>query len=79
MLGPDTLPMLVLRLRAEGKIPVQFRVADIRNHLGGRFAENYIRTALANFAEDGNYVQRWSDPLFKRVSPGLYEVLDRSN
>jgi hypothetical protein len=69
-----TLPDEIIRLFKLGKIPKRFRVADIERHLAGQFAQNYIRTALANFEKGGNYVQRWSAPRFRRVGRGLYEV-----
>ena len=67
------LPRQVIRLCRQGKIPKRFRVADVRKQLEG-FSENYIRTALANYAVNGNYVQHWSEPRFMRVAPGLYEL-----
>jgi hypothetical protein len=53
-----------------------FTVADIRGYWAGEFAENYIRTALANYVEDtGDYVHRWSEPRFRRVGRGLHELV----
>jgi hypothetical protein len=71
-----SLPDQIEHLVRSGKIPRRFRVADVEKHLGRWFAENYIRTALANFAKDtGNYVKRWSRPRFRRIQPGLYELV----
>jgi hypothetical protein len=70
-----SLPDCIAELFPIGRIHRQFRVSDLRPHLGHQFAENYIRTALANYAEDtDNYVKRWSAPRFRRVGRGLYEI-----
>ena len=69
------LPDQIEELYRQSKIPRRFRVADVRPHLDSKFAENYISTALANYAQEtGNYVQRWSRPRFRRVARGLYEI-----
>jgi hypothetical protein len=74
-LNMGSLPDQVHALRRRGLIPTHFRVSDIRNHLGQQYSDNYLRTALANYAEEtGNYVQRWSEPRFKRVGRGLYAI-----
>jgi hypothetical protein len=71
-----TLPECVLDLYRRGKLPKQFRVADVRKQLEGEFSPNYIKTALANYAEDtGNYVKRWSKARFRRVKEGLYTIV----
>jgi hypothetical protein len=71
-----SLPDQIEQLVGSGNIQQPFRVADVEKHLGHLYAENYIRTALANFAKDtGNYVQRWSRPRFRRIKPGLYELV----
>ena len=67
----------VTALRKAGKLPTQFRVSDIRDLLDGKYAEKYLRTALANFAEGtGDYVKRWSGPRFRRVAKGLYAIVE---
>ena len=72
----------VLDLRRHGRIPRQWRVADIRLHLVGRFSPNTIRTVPANqsISRDrkvkGNYVLRGTPPEAFRLGDGLYELID---
>ncbi len=71
-----TLPERIADLCRRGQLKQPFTVADVRGYLAGEFAENYIKTALANYAEDtGNYVHRWSEARFRRVERGLYELV----
>ena len=62
-------------VRQRGKLTHQFRVTNIRPLFADKFAENHIRTVLANYAQGGNMVIRGQRARFRRVSNGLYEVL----
>jgi hypothetical protein len=56
-------------------MPPQFRVADIRRHLGSQYAESYIRRALVLYSERPNdYTFRWNKPRFRKVRHGVYEI-----
>lgn len=70
-----TLPDAVCDLYRRGLLPAIFRVADVYRYLQGQFAENYIRTALANYAVGGNYAKNGSKPRFRRVARGIYELV----
>lgn len=69
----------VCNLVDEGVIPAAFRVADVFPYLGNRFSRNYINTALANNAEGGNYTRHGSRPRFRRVSHGLYQLIQSAD
>jgi len=59
-----------------GKIPHQFRVADVRSLFSHQFLENHIRTVLANYAQGGDMVIRTGQRArFRRLSKGLYKIL----
>jgi len=60
-----------------GKIPHQFRVADVRRLFSShQFSENHIRTVLANYAQGGDMVIRAGQRArFRRLSKGLYKIL----
>jgi hypothetical protein len=59
-----------------GKIPNQFRVADVRRLFSHQFSENHIRTVLPNYAPRGDMVIRARQRArFRRLSKGLYEIL----
>jgi hypothetical protein len=68
-------------LRKRGRIPRQWRVADIMSELKAQFSVNYIRTAPANQSisidgkEKGNYVLKGAKPEAYRLGDGLYELI----
>jgi hypothetical protein len=70
-----TLPRRVRDLVRAGVVPRQFQVSNIRPHLS-EFSENYVRTCLANWCERGNYEKQGLAPEFRRVKPGVYELLE---
>jgi hypothetical protein len=69
-------------LRRNGRIPRQWRAADILPHLKRQFSVNTIRTVPANQSisadgkEKGNYVLRGSEPEAYRLGDGMYELID---
>lgn len=64
----------IVDLCKRGILPKRFGVADISKHFSGVYADNYIKTVLANYSEDtGNYVKRGQEARFKRVADGAYE------
>jgi len=69
-------------LRRHGRIPRQWRVADIMPQLKGRFSVNSIRTVPANQSisadgkEKGNYVLKGAKPEAYRLGDGMYELID---
>jgi hypothetical protein len=66
----------IVDLCKRGVLPKLFCVADIRKHFGNDYAENYIRTVLANYSErTGDYVKRGQKARFKRVAGGNYACL----
>jgi len=72
-----SLPERISDLCRRGLMPAQFRVADIRRHLGETYAESYIRRALVLYSEKpGAYTYRWNKPRFRKVRHGLYEIVD---
>lgn len=71
-----SLPERIAALCDQGMLPAQFRVADIRKHLGEAYAESYIRRALVLYSEKpGDYTHRWNRSRFRKVRHGLYEVI----
>lgn len=71
-----SLPERIADLCRRGLMPVQFRVSDIRQHLGDTYAESYIRRALVLYCEKPDaYTYRWNKPRFRKVRHGLYEVV----
>lgn len=72
---PKSLADRIVFLVQRGKLPSQFRVADILPLFASEFAKSHIRTVLANYAQDGNMVIRGQPARFRWVSKGLYEVL----
>ena len=71
-----SLPEQIAELCHKGLIPVQFRVADVRKHLGEDYAESYIRRALVLYTEKSDdYTYRWNKPRFRKIRHGLYEVV----
>jgi len=70
-----TLPDAILDLYQRGLLSSSFKVADVYRHLRPVFAETYIRTALANYAEGGNYTKSGNKPRFRRVARGTYEMI----
>lgn len=72
-----SLPTRVCRLVREGELPRAFRTKDVYKYLNGEFALTYLNTVLANNCEGtGNYVNRGQRAWFRRLSEGLYEVID---
>ena len=69
-------------LRRHGRIPRQWRVADILPHLKRRFSPNTVRTVPSNQSvsrdgkEKGNYVLRGIQPEAFRLGDGKYELID---
>ena len=72
---PESLAERIESCVQRGELRNRFRVADIRPLFADEFAENHIRTVLANYAEGGNMVKRGQRARFHKVSKGLYEVL----
>jgi len=71
-----SLPEQIVDLCRKGLIPAQFRVSDIREHLGEAYAESYIRRALVLYSEKPeDYTYRWNKPRFRKIRHGLYEVV----
>ncbi|MDR3703836.1 MAG: hypothetical protein P4L56_29575 [Candidatus Sulfopaludibacter sp.] len=71
-----SLPDQIADLCQRGQIPAQFRVCDIRKHLGETYAESYIRRALVLYSEkSGDYTYRWNKPRFRKIRHGLYEIV----
>lgn len=71
-----SLPERIADLCHRGLLPEQFRVSDIRQHLGNTYAESYIRRALVLYSEKpGAYTYRWNKARFRKVRHGLYEVI----
>jgi len=71
-----SLPDQIADLCQRGLIPSQFRVSDIRKHLGESYAESYIRRALVLYSEKtGDYTYRWNKPRFRKIRHGLYEIV----
>lgn len=71
-----SLPERIAELCQNGLMPAQFRVSDIRRHLGEAYAESYIRRALALYSEKpGSYTYRWNKPRFRKIRHGLYEIV----
>jgi hypothetical protein len=70
-----TFPESVRDLYNRGLLPTKFRVAHVCRHLSGAYSQNYIRTALANYAEGGNYVIHGAEAKFRRVSRGAYQLI----
>ena len=72
-------------LRSKGRIPRQWRGADILPHLKRQFSVNTIRTVPANQSmsrdgkDKGNYVLRGAEPKAFRLDDGLYELIDDPN
>ena len=67
----------ILALSQSGKIPSPFRLADLLPHFQGRYPKGYVRTALASLARDSDdYLKRWNKPRFRRVAPGVYEIIE---
>jgi hypothetical protein len=51
-------------------------VSDVLAAQTGKYAEDYVKAALANFCEStGDYVKRAAAARFRRVERGLYELL----
>jgi len=73
----DSLREAIRDLLYQGKLPKAFRRNDILSALRDRgFALTYLKTALANYCEGtGNYVKCGTQPWFRRVSKGLYEMI----
>lgn len=70
-----SLPDRIYHLCERGMIPPQFRVSDVRQALGDKYAETYIRRALGLYSEKpGNYTHRWNKPQFRKVRHGVYEL-----
>jgi hypothetical protein len=63
-------------LQRVGQLPAQFRASDLVIGLSGAFSETYIKTALPNWCESGNYPRRGLAAVFRRVDRGLYQLLD---
>ena len=73
----------IRELRRHGKIPRQWRIADIRPFLLDRYAENAIRTIPPNQSitpdgeMKGDYVLRRNrPPMAYRVDRGVFELID---
>lgn len=67
----------ICHLVREGKLPQPFRRKDVYKYSNGEFALTYLNTFLANNCEGtGNYVNRGQHAWFRRLSKGLYEVID---
>jgi hypothetical protein len=77
-LNPEnlSLPDRIFALCDRGLLPSQFRVSDVRQALGDKYAETYIRRALGLYSEKpGNYTHRWNKPQFRKVRHGVYELI----
>jgi hypothetical protein len=71
-----SLPEQIVDLCQRGLIPPQFRVSDIRDHLGQNYAESYIRRALVLYCEKpDDYTYRWNKPRFRKIRHGVYELV----
>jgi hypothetical protein len=71
-----SLPDRIFDLCERGLLPSQFRVSDVRQTLGGTYAETYIRRALGLYCEKpGNYTYRWNKPRFRKIRHGVYELV----
>ena len=71
-----SLPEHIVELCRSGAIPAQFRVNDVRQALGEKYAETYIRRALGLYSEKpDNYTYRWNKPRFRKVRHGVYELV----
>jgi hypothetical protein len=71
-----TLADKIVELRRKNLIPKRFRLSDVLAVLAGEYADDYIKTALANFCDrTGDYVKRGATARFRRVERGLYELL----
>ena len=59
MQQPDsTLADKIVELRRKSLIPKRFRVSDVLAVLASEYADDYIKTALANFCDTtGDYVK----------------------
>jgi hypothetical protein len=72
----------VQTLRRDGRIPKQWRVADIRRFLTPGFSENSIRSIPPNASmtrdarEKGDYVKKGMPAEAYRIARGLFELVD---
>lgn len=71
----DALADQIVSLCRKGRIRHRFGVRDVRGHFENDFAENHIKTVLANYAIGGYFVRRGRKARFKRVGRGEYEIV----